>query len=51
MARRSLAHIDSGLYHAVLKGSGDQIIFEDDEVRCMRNLRPSPITHLRVPVA
>ena len=34
MARRSRAYIDSGLYHVVLKGSGGQIIFEDDEDRC-----------------
>lgn len=34
MARRPRAYIDSGLYHVVLKGSGGQIIFEDDEDRC-----------------
>lgn len=34
MARRSRVYIDSGLYHVVLKGSGGQIIFEDDEDRC-----------------
>lgn len=33
MARRPRGYIDSGLYHVVLKGSGDQIIFEDDEDR------------------
>lgn len=30
MVRRARAYIDSGLYHVILKGSGGQIIFEDD---------------------
>ena len=33
MARRPRAHAESGFYHVILKGSGSQIIFEDDSDR------------------
>lgn len=33
MTRRPRAHAESGFYHVILKGSGSQIIFEDDSDR------------------
>ena len=33
MARKPRAHAESGFYHVILKGSGSQIIFEDDSDR------------------